>query len=82
MTISSNQAKEELTLNFKVVDNIISDKHVKNFNKNDYNFKKVPSSLTNNIEYDLLRLLIKTELFLIVVVYKNRVKFLVKTIEM
>ena len=31
-----NKAIEELKLNLKVVDNVISDKHVKNFIKNEY----------------------------------------------
>ena len=38
--ISFDKAKKELKDNFKVVDNVISDKHVKIFNKYEYNPKK------------------------------------------
>ena len=38
--ISFSQAIEELKNNFKVVDNVISDKHVKSFIKYDYKPKK------------------------------------------
>ena len=51
--ISFNQAIEKLKNNFKVVDNVISDKHVKNFIKYDYKHKKVKSPLTNIAVYDL-----------------------------
>ena len=51
---SFNQAiEDELKLNFKVVDNVISDKHVKSFNKNEYKPKNVQSQLTNMIVYDI-----------------------------
>ena len=45
--------KDELKPNFKVVDNVISDKHVKSFIKYEYKPKKVQSTLTNIIVYDL-----------------------------
>ena len=51
--ISFSQAIEELKNNFKVVDNVISDKHVKSFLKYEYNPKKVKSPLTNIVVYDL-----------------------------
>ena len=52
--ISFNQVIEnELKPNFKVVDNVISDKHVKSFIKYEYNPKKVKSPLTNIVIYDL-----------------------------
>ena len=52
--ISFNQVIEnELKPNFKVVDNVISDKHVKSFIKYEYNPKKVKSPLTNIVVYDL-----------------------------
>ena len=51
--ISFNQAIEELKLNFKIVDNVISDKHVINFIKYEYKPKKVQSALTNTFVYDL-----------------------------
>ena len=52
--ISFNQVMEdELKPNFKVVDNVISDKHVKSFIKYEYNPKKVKSQLTNIVVYDL-----------------------------
>ena len=52
--ISFNQVKEnELEPNFKIVDNVISDKHVKSFNKYDYKPKKVKSPLTNKVVFDL-----------------------------
>ena len=43
---SFTQAVEEIKINFKVVDNVISDKHVKSFFKYEYKLKKVQSSLT------------------------------------
>ena len=53
-SISFNQAiQDELKPNFKVVDNVISDKHVKGFIKYEYNPKKVKSPLTNIVVYDL-----------------------------
>ena len=51
--ISFDKAIKELKDNFKVVDNVISDKHVKSFIKNEYNPKKVKSPLTNVVVYDL-----------------------------
>ena len=52
--ISFNQVIEnELKPNFKVVDNVISEKHVKSFIKYEYNPKKVKSPLTNIVIYDL-----------------------------
>ena len=50
---SFNQAKEELKLNFKVVDIGIYDKLVKSFVKHDYDPKKVQPSITNIFIYDL-----------------------------
>ena len=51
--ISFDKAIKELKDNFKVVDNVISDKHVKRFLKYEYNPKKVKSPLTNLVGYDL-----------------------------
>ena len=52
--VSFNQVIEnELKPNFRVVDNVISDKHVKSFIKYEYNPKKVKSPLTNIVIYDL-----------------------------
>ena len=52
--ISFNQVIEnEVEPNFKLVDNVISDKHVKSFIKYEYNPKKVKSPLTNIVIYDL-----------------------------
>ena len=51
--ISFNELIEELKLNFKVVDNIISDKHVESFFEYEYKPKKVQSQLTKVIIYDL-----------------------------
>ena len=45
--------ENELKPNFKVVDNVISDKHVKSFIKYEYKPKKVQSPLTKIIVYDL-----------------------------
>ena len=51
---SLNQAIEnELKLNFKVVDNVISDKHVKSYIKYEYKPKNVQSQLTNMVVFDL-----------------------------
>ena len=51
---SFNQVIEnELKPNFKVVDNVISDKHVKSFFKYEYNPKKVKSPITIIVVYDL-----------------------------
>ena len=52
--ISFNQVREnELKPNFRVVDNVVSDKHVKSFIKYEYNPKKVKSPLSNIVVYDL-----------------------------
>ena len=51
--ISFNQAIKELKDNFKVVDSVISDIHVKSFVKYEYKPKKVQSQLTNMVVYDL-----------------------------
>ena len=51
--ISFDKALKELKDNFKVVDIVISDKHVKSFIKYEYNPKKVISALTNIVVYDL-----------------------------
>ena len=52
--ISFNQVIEnEFKPNFKVVDSVISDKHVKGFIKYEYNPKKVKSPLTNIVVFDL-----------------------------
>ena len=40
-------------MKFKVIDIVISDKHVKSFDKNEYGPKKVQSQLTNYIVFDL-----------------------------
>ena len=51
--ISFNQAEEnELKPNFKVVDNVLSDKHVESSIKKEYKPKKVQSQLTNMIVFD------------------------------
>ena len=51
--ISFDQVTEnELKPNFKLVDNVISDKHVKSFLKYEYNPKKVISPSTNIVVYD------------------------------
>ena len=51
---SFNQViEDELKPNFKVVDNVISDKHVKSFIKYEYSPKNVESPLTNIVVYDL-----------------------------
>ena len=46
-------AKRELKDNFEVVDNVISDKHVKSYIKYEYKPKKVQSQLTNVVVYDI-----------------------------
>ena len=51
--INFDKAIKELKDNFKVVDNVISNKHVKIFIEYDYNPKKVESPLTNIVIYDL-----------------------------
>ena len=45
--------EDELKPNFKVDDNVISDKHVKSFIEYEYNPKKVQSELTNVIIHDI-----------------------------
>ena len=51
--VSFEKAITELKDNFKVVDNVISDKHVESFIKYEYNPKRVKSPLTNLVGYDL-----------------------------
>ena len=52
--VSFNQVIEDkLKPNFKVFDNVISDKHVKSFTKYEYNPEKVKYPLTNIVVYDL-----------------------------
>ena len=51
--ISFDRAIKELKDNFKVVDNVISDKHVKSYAKYEYKPKKVKSQLTNTVVYDI-----------------------------
>ena len=51
--ISFETAITELKDNFKVVDNVISDKYVEGFIKYEYNPKIVKSPLTNIVVYDL-----------------------------
>ena len=50
--ISFSKAIAEINLNFGVVDNVISDKHVKSFNKKEYKPKTAQSQLTNIVFYD------------------------------
>ena len=50
---SFNQAIKEIKDNFKAIDNVISDKHIKSFIKYEYKPEKVQSQLTNMIIYDL-----------------------------
>ena len=51
--ISFDRALKDLKDNFKVVDNVISDKHVKSYINYEYKPKKVQSQLTNMIVYDI-----------------------------
>ena len=51
--ISFDKAIKELKDIFKVVDNVISDKHVKSYIKYEYKHKKVQSQLTNMVVYDI-----------------------------
>ena len=51
--VSFDKAKKELKDNFKVVDSVISYKHVKSFIKYEYKPKNVQSQLTNMIVYDI-----------------------------
>ena len=53
MLIVLIKQKKALEDNFRVVDNVLSDKHVKSIVKNEYKPKKVQSQLTNMIVYDL-----------------------------
>ena len=45
--------ENEVKPNFKIVDNVISDKHVKGYNKSEYKPKKVQFPLTNIVVYGL-----------------------------
>ena len=51
--ISFKKAIEDVKLNFKVVDNVISDKHVTSFITYENKPKTVQSQLTNMIVYDI-----------------------------
>ena len=51
--VSFDKAIKELKDNFRVVDNVISDKHVKSYIKYEYKPKKVQSQLTNMLVYDI-----------------------------
>ena len=51
--VSLDKVIKELKDNFKFVDNVISDKHVKRYIKYEYKPKKVQSQLTNMIVYDI-----------------------------
>ena len=51
--ISFSQALEELKNNFKVVDKVISDIHVKSFVQYEYKPEKIQSPLTHIVAYDL-----------------------------
>ena len=51
--VSFNKAIEEMRLSSEVVDNIISDKRVESFIKNEYKPKRVQSQLTNMIVSDI-----------------------------
>ena len=51
--ITFDQAIEEVKLNFGVVDNVISDNHVKSSVKFEYEPIKVQSPLTDIVVYDL-----------------------------
>ena len=51
--ISFNQAIEELNVNYKVIDNVISDNHFESFIENEYKPEKIQSPLTNIDAYDL-----------------------------
>ena len=51
--ISFNQSRyDELEPNFKVVDNVISDKRFKSFIEYEYKPKKVQSPITNKLVYN------------------------------
>ena len=52
--VTFNQViEDELKPNFKVIDNVISEKHVKRFSKCSFKHKKVQFPLTNIAVYDL-----------------------------
>ena len=51
--VSFEKAIKELKDNFRVVDNVISDKHVKSYIKYEYKPKKVQYQLTNMVVYDI-----------------------------
>ena len=51
--VSFNKAIEELKLNFKIIHNVISDKHVESLIKYEYKPQKVQCQLTNLIVYDI-----------------------------
>ena len=51
--ISFDKAIKQIKDDFKVVDNVISDKHVKSYIKNDYKPKKVKSPSNKILLYDL-----------------------------
>ena len=51
--VSVEGAIKELKDNFRVVDNVICDKHVKSYIKYEYKPKKVQSQLTNMVVYDI-----------------------------
>ena len=47
------KATEELKTNFRVVDNVMSDKDIKSFFEDEYKPKKLQPQLTNRIVYDI-----------------------------
>ena len=51
--VSFDKAIKELKDNFKLVDNVIFDKHVKSYIKYEYKPKKVQSQLTNMVVHDI-----------------------------
>ena len=51
--ISFDKTIKEIKDNFKVVDNVVSDKQGKSFIKYEYKPKKVKDPLTNIVVYDL-----------------------------
>ena len=51
--ISFDKAINELKDNFKIVDNVISVKHVKSYIKYEYTAEKIQSQLTNMLLYDI-----------------------------
>ena len=80
IAISFTKAIEGLKTNFKVVDDVISDKHVKSFIKHEYKPRKVQSPLTNMIVF-YLETLTLIELSLMLTVYINLVKVQVNIIK-